>query len=293
MKGIILAGGTGSRLFPLTRVVSKQLLPVFDKPMLYYPLSTLMLAGIREILVISTPTDLPRMEELLGDGRAIGLTIEYAVQHEPKGLAEAFLIGEKFLDGGPAALILGDNLFYGQALGGLLESRMATGKGATVFATRVQDPTAYGVVEIGPDGQAISIEEKPQQPKSDWAVTGLYFYDSQVTHLAKQIKPSKRGELEITDLNRLYLEAGELSVERLGRGYAWLDTGTPESLMEAGEFIRTLQKRQGLKIGCIEEIAYIRGYISAAEVEVLANGYASTEYAGYLRQIARSKRSEF
>jgi glucose-1-phosphate thymidylyltransferase len=293
VKGIILAGGTGSRLFPLTRVVSKQLLPVFDKPMLYYPLSTLMLAGIREVLIISTPTDLPRMEELLGDGRSIGMYIQYAVQTEPRGLAEAFLIGETFVDGGPAALILGDNLFYGQALGSLLEARMASGRGATIFATRVQDPKAYGVVEIGPDGQAISIEEKPKSPKSDWAVTGLYFYDSKVTRLAKQITPSKRGELEITDLNRLYLEAGALSVERLGRGYAWLDTGTPESLMEAGEFIRTLQKRQGLKIGCIEEISYNRGYIDAKQIKELADRYASTEYADYLRQIARSKRTEF
>lgn len=289
MKGIILAGGTGSRLFPLTRVVSKQLLPVFDKPMLYYPLSTLMLAGIKDILVISTPTDLPRMEQLLGDGRSLGLNFQYAMQEAPRGLAEAFLIGEAFLEGGPAALILGDNLFFGEALGDILESRCAVASGATIFATRVQDPTAYGVVEIGPDGKAISIEEKPLAPKSDWAVTGLYIYDSKVTQLARRIKPSGRKELEITDLNRLYLEAGELSVERLGRGYAWFDTGTPESLMEAGEFIRTLQKRQGLKIACIEEIAYLRGYITAEKVEELAKNYASTEYASYLLNVARSK----
>lgn len=289
MKGIILAGGTGSRLFPLTRVVSKQLLPVFDKPMLYYPLSTLMLAGIKDILVISTPVDLPRMEKLLGDGRSLGMNFQYAVQDEPRGLAEAFLIGEAFLEGGPAALILGDNLFFGEALGDILEARSAAASGATIFATRVQDPTAYGVVEIGPDGQAISIEEKPRAPKSDWAVTGLYIYDSKVTQLARKIKPSGRKELEITDLNRLYLEAGELSVERLGRGYAWFDTGTPESLMEAGEFIRTLQKRQGLKIACIEEIAFLRGYINADQVEALAKNYASTEYAGYLRNLARPK----
>ena len=290
MKGIILAGGTGSRLFPLTRVVSKQLLPVFDKPMLYYPLSTLMLAGIRDILIISTPNDLPRMEQLLGDGKSLGMNFQYAVQDAPRGLAEAFLIGEAFLDGGPAALILGDNLFFGEALGDLLEARSARASGATIFATRVQDPSAYGVVEIGLDGQAISIEEKPPEPKSDWAVTGLYIYDSKVTQLARKIKPSKRRELEITDLNRLYLEAGELSVERLGRGYAWFDTGTPESLMEAGEFIRTLQKRQGLKIACIEEIAYLRGYISAKQVEVLADTYAMTEYASYLRHVVGAKK---
>jgi len=259
--------------------------------MLYYPLATLMLAGIREILVISTPTDLPRMEQLLGDGKSIGLSISYAVQNQPRGLAEAFLIGERFLDDGPAALILGDNLFFGHALGKMLEARACPRTGATVFATRVQRPQSYGVVEIAPDGRAVSIEEKPQSPKSDWAVTGLYFYDSRVVEFAKAIEPSKRGELEITDLNRVYLQAGTLSVERLGRGFAWFDTGTPDSLMEAAEFIRTLQKRQGLKIGCIEEIAYLRGYISAQQIAALASAYSSTEYGDYLKSLAQAPSS--
>ncbi len=290
MKGIILAGGTGSRLFPLTRVVSKQLLPVYDKPMLYYPLATLMLAGIRDVLIISTPSDLPRMQQLLGNGFSIGLSIDYAVQDAPRGLAEAFLIGENFLAGRPAALILGDNLFFGQGLGGLLEQCASAKAGATVFATRVQDPKSYGVVEIAPDGRALSIEEKPSVPRSNWAVTGLYFYDERVTEFARRVRPSNRGELEITDLNRIYLEEGSLSVECLGRGYAWFDTGSPDSLMEAGEFIRTLQKRQGLKIGCLEEIAYLRGYISASDVEALAETYAATEYGAYLKLVAQMPR---
>lgn len=285
MKGIILAGGAGSRLYPLTRVVSKQLLPIYDKPMIYYPLSTLMLAGIRDILVISTPRDTPLLRVLLGDGAQWGLHFSYAVQDEPRGLAEAFIIGEDFVGDGPSALILGDNLFFGQALGERLRNAARNG-GATVFAHRVSTPERYGVVELDPVGKALSIEEKPQRPRSDWAVTGLYMYDRRVSKLARSVRPSARGELEITDLNRLYLELGALNVERLGRGYAWLDTGTHDSLQDASDFVRAIQKRQGLQVACVEEIAFHMGYISAAALDALANELGDTHYGNYVRTIA-------
>ena len=281
-KGIILAGGAGSRLHPLTISVSKQLMPVYDKPMIYYPLSILMLAGIRDILVITTPDDQSNFARLLGDGSRWGLTISYAVQPDPGGLAQAFLIGEDFVAGDPVALVLGDNIFYGHGLPKQLRAAAQQTSGATVFAYHVDDPERYGVVQFDADKRAIGIEEKPSQPKSNYAVTGLYFYDGQVTDLAKALKPSARGELEITDLNRLYLEQGSLQVELMGRGVAWLDTGTHKSLNEAANFIEIVQRRQGLKISCPVEIAYKLGYIDAGQVEAIANGLNQNEYGRYL-----------
>lgn len=286
-KGIILAGGSGTRLHPATLAISKQLLPVYDKPMIYYPLSTLMLAGIRDILIISTPQDTPRFEQLLGDGSQWGLNLQYAVQHSPDGLAQAFLIGEQFLNGAPSALVLGDNIFYGHDFQNLLEEARAQTHGSTVFAYHVQDPERYGVAEFDAAGKVLSLEEKPTTPKSNYAVTGLYFYDSQVVELAKSLQPSPRGELEITDLNKLYLEQGQLNVQLMGRGYAWLDTGTHDSLLEAGQFIATLEQRQGLKVACPEEIAYRAGWIDAAQVEQLAQPLLKNGYGQYLMQVLK------
>ena len=285
MKGIILAGGSGTRLHPVTQAVSKQLLPVYDKPMIYYPLSVLMLAGVREILVISTPEDTPRFEQLLGSGERWGLRIQYAVQPSPDGLAQAFLIGKEFLAGGACCLVLGDNIFYGHDLARTLRDAAAGGEGATVFAYPVLDPERYGVVEFDADRRAISIEEKPTKPKSKYAVTGIYFYDAQVVSVAEQLKPSPRGELEITDVNRWYLERGQLRTELLGRGIAWLDTGTHDSLLEASMFIQTIEKRQGLKVACPEEIAYRLGYISAEELRVLAGKISTSSYGQYLQRV--------
>ena len=290
-KGIILAGGSGTRLYPVTKAVSKQLMPVYDKPMIYYPLSTLMLAGIRDILIISTPHDTPRFEELLGDGSQWGLNLQYAVQPNPDGLAQAFIIGETFLGNSPSALVLGDNIFYGHDFASLLQSADQRTNGATVFAYHVQDPHRYGVAEFAPDGRVLSLEEKPAVPKSNFAVTGLYFYDNQVAALAKDLKPSPRGELEITDLNILYLKNQQLQVELMGRGYAWLDTGTHDSLLEAGQFIATLEKRQGLKVACPEEIAYRHNWIGRSELEKLIAPLAKNGYGQYLQQLLKSERS--
>ncbi|MBR0465965.1 MAG: glucose-1-phosphate thymidylyltransferase RfbA [Clostridia bacterium] len=289
MKGIILAGGSGTRLYPLTMVTSKQLLPVYDKPMIYYPLSTLMLAGIRDILIISTPTDLPNFERLLGDGSRYGINLSYAEQPSPDGLAQAFLIGEKFINGDSCAMVLGDNIFYGSGLKAHLREAAARENGATVFGYYVDDPERFGIVEFDEDGKAVSIEEKPAHPKSNYCVTGLYFYDNRVVDFAKRVKPSQRGELEITDLNRMYLEDGSLNVVTLGRGFAWLDTGTMDALSEATEFVKVIENRQGIQISAVEEIAYINGWISKERLIESAEKYGKSPYGEHLKKVAEGK----
>ena len=287
MKGIILAGGSGTRLYPITRVVSKQLLPIYDKPMIYYPLSVLMLAGIREVLIISTPTDLPRFKEMLGDGQSLGMSFTYKVQPKPEGLAQAFLLGKEFIGNDSVCLVLGDNIFYGQGLATVLQRCAHLTEGGIVFGYKVRDPKRYGVVEFSADKRVISIEEKPEQPKSKYAVTGLYFYDNDVVSVAEGLTPSARGELEITDLNNVYLQRGKLKVEFLGRGYAWLDTGTHESLLHASSFVQAIQERQGVLVACLEEIAYRMGYIDAAQVERLAKDMLKNDYGQYLMDMIR------
>lgn len=286
MKGIILAGGSGTRLYPLTKAISKQIMPVYDKPMIYYPLSTLMLAGIREVLIISTPRDLPVFEDLLGDGSQLGMNFSYAVQEHPNGLAEAFIIGADFIDSDSCALVLGDNIFYGQSFSKVLRNAAERTSGATIFGYYVKDPTAYGVVEFDENGKAISIEEKPQKPKSNYAVPGLYFYDNDVVEIARNVKPSARGEIEITSINNEYLRRGNLYVEQLGRGFAWLDTGSHDSLLDAANFVATFQKRQGLYVSCIEEIAYKKGFIDREQLLKLAEPLMKTNYGRYLVEIA-------
>ncbi|MGF0524381.1 glucose-1-phosphate thymidylyltransferase RfbA [Agrobacterium pusense] len=289
MKGIILAGGSGTRLHPMTLVTSKQLMPVYDKPMIYYPLSTLMLAGIRDILIISTPSDLPKFQALLGDGSKWGISLSYAEQPSPDGLAQAYIIGADFIGNSPSCLILGDNIFYGHGVNELFKAAIEQNDGATVFAYHVSDPERYGVVEFDKNMRALSIEEKPSEPKSNWAVTGLYFYDKDVVDIAANLKPSARGELEITDVNRIYLKRGKLSVQKLGRGFAWLDTGTPDSLLDASEYVATLERRQGFKISCPEEIAFRLGFIDAKQLACLAESYWKSSYGQYLSKILREE----
>lgn len=285
MKGIVLAGGSGTRLYPITKGTSKQLLPIYDKPMVYYPISVLMLAGIRDILIISTPDDMPGFKRLLGDGSQFGVNFSYAIQPSPDGLAQAFLIGEEFINGDSCALVLGDNIYFGESFGRKLESVVQRTDGATVFGYQVMDPERFGVVEFDESNRAISLEEKPAEPKSNWAVTGLYFYDKNVVEMSKQVKPSARGELEITTLNEMYLESGKLHVEKLGRGFAWLDTGTHESLLEASQFIHTIEQRQGFKVACLEEIAYRKGWLTAEEVLSQAKILAKTQYGQYIKML--------